>query len=416
MAESNIEKRLNELKSSFTKISDIKNEDITIFSILEVKMIKLKENYAELINNNKHTLFIFGLDSFRFQSKLIDIEYNDMKRLFLSITNRMYCEYFKLFKIVLDYVREITVDKKLLDFISTNDNFPIYKDLEPFKHYDFEIIQNIHESLITLLTSLNDILMNKEHDTKLYQNKNDIGFNIDNFVNTLNFNNIMMREKIILFISYMEFFHKLHRKFLKRFTTKLQLMNSQISHDIKFEDNEASNKTKNKDMLESLVDDEIENGIMKALKESINDNITESDLQSSASKSLDKGYDDAFVAIECRDDDGLNNVKIEINDIVADVVEQIVNENVSVLRVDDEDKKEDIIATPDEVENLEESLKPTEILTTLINDDDISIVSMESMNESNISVVSTEKTEEPVPVQEKKKRVYKPRKKKNDNN
>ena len=44
-----------------------------------------------------------------------------------------------------------------------------------------------------------------------------------------------MREKMVLFITYMEFFHKLHNKYLKRFTTKLRLMTNQINNDIKFD-------------------------------------------------------------------------------------------------------------------------------------------------------------------------------------
>ena len=142
--ENNIERRLNELKISFTKIIDTKNEDLNTFAVLELRMNKLKEMYAEFVNNNKNNLFVFGLDSFRFQGKLIDIEYNDMKRLFLAITNRMYCEYFKLFKIIIEYTKDSIDDKKLIDFIKVNDNYPIYKDLEPFKQYDFEIIQNLH--------------------------------------------------------------------------------------------------------------------------------------------------------------------------------------------------------------------------------------------------------------------------------
>jgi len=279
--ENSIEKRLNELKMSFTKIADTKNEDLRTFSILEIRMNKLKEIYAEFVNNNRNNLFVFGLDSFRFQAKLIDIEYSDMKRLFLAITNRMYCEYFKLFKIIIDYIKENCDNKKLQDFINVNDNYPIYKDLEPFKQYDFEIIQNLHELLISLLSSLNNILINKEYDLKLYQSKNNIGLNIDNFVNTFNFNNIMMREKIILFITYLEFFHKLHNKYFKRFTTKLQLMYSQITHDIKFDDNEESKKTKNMDMLHNLQDEEVGSKILKELRASINDN-TESDTGSNS--------------------------------------------------------------------------------------------------------------------------------------
>jgi hypothetical protein len=63
----------------------------------------LKVFYSEFIKDSKNAMFIFGLDSFHFQSKLIDIEYDEMKRMFLVINNRMYCEYFKLHKIIVEY-------------------------------------------------------------------------------------------------------------------------------------------------------------------------------------------------------------------------------------------------------------------------------------------------------------------------
>jgi len=194
-----------------------------------------------------------------------------MHRLFLAITNRMYCEYFKLFNIVVKYIKENISDKQIIDFINANNNYPVYKDLEPFKKYDFETIQNIHEILITLLNSLNGVLVNKDHDLKIYQSKNNIGLNIDNFVNTFNYNNVVMKEKIMLYISYIDFFHKLHHKYLMRFTTKLQLMYSQITHDIKFDDSDRDNKTKNKNILNNLEGDNIDNKIMKELMNSIND-------------------------------------------------------------------------------------------------------------------------------------------------
>jgi hypothetical protein len=267
-----MEGQINNLKSEFTKILDSIQRVVSAFEKLDVKIANITDYYVDLIEKNRDKMYVFSLDSFRFQAKLIDIEYSDMKRLFLAITNRMYCEYFKLFKIIIEYIKENCDDKKLQDFIKVNNNYPIYKDLEPFKQYEFEIIQNLHELLISLLSSLNNILINKEYDLKLYQSKNNIGLNIDNFVNTFNFNNIMMREKIILFITYLEFFHKLHNKYFKRFTTKLQLMYSQITHDIKFDDNEQSKKTKNIDMLHNLKDEEVGSKILKELRASINDN------------------------------------------------------------------------------------------------------------------------------------------------
>jgi hypothetical protein len=265
-----MDKRINDLKIDFTKVVDLKNENIKMFDTLDIKIKNLKSIYSEFIKNNKQHLFIFGLDSFHFQGKLIDIEYDDMKRLYYAITNRIYCEYFKLYKIVVDYITDTVYDdKKMLDLIKVDNNYPIYKDLEPFKHYDFEIIQSVHETIIGLLLAIYNYLLHKEHDLKLHQEKNATGLNIDNFIQTFNYNNLVLKEKLTLFVAYVEFFHKLHTKYFKRFTTKMQLFISQINHDIKFEDSAELNKTKRKSMMDTFANDNLDKNILKDLQNSI---------------------------------------------------------------------------------------------------------------------------------------------------
>jgi len=265
-----MDKRINDLKIDFTKVVDLKNENIKMFDTLDIKIKNLKSIYSEFIKNNKQHLFIFVLDSFHFQVKLIDIEYDDMKRLYYAITNRIYCEYFKLYKIVVDYITDTVYDdKKMLDLIKVDNNYPIYKDLEPFKHYDFEIIQSVHETIIGLLLAIYNYLLHKEHDLKLHQEKNATGLNIDNFIQTFNYNNLVLKEKLTLFVAYVEFFHKLHTKYFKRFTTKMQLFISQINHDIKFEDSAELNKTKRKSMMDTFANDNLDKNILKDLQNSI---------------------------------------------------------------------------------------------------------------------------------------------------
>ena len=197
--------RLNNLKQDFTKIVDIKNENVKTFVTLSEKIKKLKEFYADFIKNNKQNLFMFGLDSFHFQGKLIDIEYDDMHRLFDAIINRMYCEYYKLCKIIIEYIHKNISEKKVLELTTMNSNFPVYKDLEPFKKYDFDHIQNLHENILVLLQAVYGYLLNKEHELKIHQMKNNIGLNIDNFVYTFQYNNIVIREKLSLYITYIGF-------------------------------------------------------------------------------------------------------------------------------------------------------------------------------------------------------------------
>lgn len=230
-----MELQLSKLKSNFANIKYIRNNTKNIFDILELKINKLKNTHAELIKNNKTQVFVFGLDSFHFQSKLIDIEYDEMKRLFLAINNRMYCEYFKLYKLIVDYILENISDKKITEIIKLN-NFPIYKDLEPFKEYKFEFIMDIHENIILIISGIIGNIGKKEIELQNYKSKKELGLSLDNFVNSFNFDIIMMKEKVKLFLMYIDFFHKLHTKYLKRFSNKIQLMYTNIINDINFDD------------------------------------------------------------------------------------------------------------------------------------------------------------------------------------
>jgi len=256
-----MEDRFIKLKSDFNNVITIRNTVKNVFDILQKRIDKLKLIYREIIKDNKTEMFIFGLDSLYFQSKLIDIEYDDMKRLFLAINNRMYCEYFKLYKLIVEYILKNVNDKKIVEIIKVN-NFPVYKDLEPFKEYNFEIILDIHDNIINLLSSLNSYLTNKEIELKNYKQKKDIGLNIDNFITSFNFNNIVIKEKITLFITYIEFFNKLHTKYLKRFSNKIRLMYTHVSNDINFDESVELNNHKNKEIINEFKGNNMNNDIL----------------------------------------------------------------------------------------------------------------------------------------------------------
>jgi len=234
-----MENKLLSLKENFNKIMDIRSNIEEIFEVLHMKMVKLQKMHGDFMTVCKTQLFVFGLDSFHFQNKIIDIEYEDMMRYFLAINNRMYCEYFKLYRIVVDYIHKNTKDTKMLEVAKLN-KFPPYKDLEPFKEYKMSVLMELHESLIALLSSMISYVHNKEHELGIHESKLNIGINIDNFVSTFNYTISIMREKISLFIKYMEFFHVLHTKYLQRFSNKIQLMYTHINNDIHLDGNLSS--------------------------------------------------------------------------------------------------------------------------------------------------------------------------------
>jgi len=229
--------RINELKKEFTFIVIIKNDIKELFNTLLIRVKKLKDVYGEIMKSNRSNNFIFGLDSFKFQSKLMDVEYEDLIRMYKMISNKMYCEYYKLYKIIVQYVETSVKDTKLLYLIKSND-FPIYKDLEPYRDYDFAIIQNIHETILTILLGIFDLVLNNKEELKLLKNKKDFGLSIDNFINSYQYNIDIIIQQIKLYCDYITFFHKTHLKYLKRIHTKLQTFFTQINNDIRFEDSD----------------------------------------------------------------------------------------------------------------------------------------------------------------------------------
>ena len=246
--------KLNKVKLNFNKIKDIRVAVVNIFTTLEVKITKLKSLTNDFIKHNQETLFVFGLDSFMFQSKMIDYEYADMQKYFLALNNRIYCEYYKLYKIVSEYIEQNNgiSQNKTFEMIKANSKFPIYKDLEPYKQYNFEAIEDIHKTIIALLNIINDYIMLKDAELESFKLKQYSGFNINNFVNTFDYNVIMVRQKLTLFISYLEFFHNIHTKHFKRFSKKMKLMDDYINDDIQFD--ESPRRKMSKDFEDSSSD------------------------------------------------------------------------------------------------------------------------------------------------------------------
>jgi len=345
-----MESRIVKLKSDFNNIITIRNNVKNIFDILLIKIGKLKLLYSEFIKDRKNGMFVFGLDSFYFQSKMIDIEYEDMKRQFLAINNRMYCEYFKLHKIITEYIGKNITDRKITDNVKEN-NYPIYKDLEPFKEYKIEIISDIHENILSMLSALISTLNNRENELEIHKTKQSIGLNIDNFITTFSFQINVLREKIVMFITYIEFFHKMHTKYLKRFNTKIQLMHTHIINDIKLEESVGMTSEKKEELLNEF---DLSGDLLKSLKKTIN----------SEASSVNG------------DDENEEIIKSKSNSI--DIIE---NGNIVLIKAE-------------QPINLDDNDSASEL--------------SEAVSETVIKAV--ELIEEPLP-QEKKKRTYKPRKK-----
>jgi len=420
-----MESQLLNLKNDFNKLINIRKNVRNIFEIVQLRINKLKLLYSEFIQNNKNQVFVFGLDSFHFQRKLIDIEYDDIKRLFNAICNRMYCEYFKLNKIIIEYMLNSIQDKKIIEIIKIN-NYPSYNDLEPFKEYKFETLMDIHENILKMITILISELNNKDNELSIYKSNQHIGLSIDNFVTTYNFNNNVMRERIIMFITYIEFFHKLHTKYLNRFSKKINLFYTDINNDIKFDESIESNKSNNNGTIinqHNLSDSDNESNNSDKLSSRKNSNIDsnsifESIINKKDSKNNKLNLNDLIKVDKCISDEEIDELFLNI-DCSSDSIINKKNE-VEVITIPLSQEIIGLIESNDNPENIELKIEPKEEIQIEIKQE----TSLEEKKEYNDEITdepnisetvdsnNTTDTENDSGPQTKNKRTYKPRKKK----
>lgn len=228
-----------ELKDEFNDIKNLRESIIYLLDSLNIKINTLKNIYQELLEKNKSQSF--GLDSLHFQTKVINLECDHKDLLFKIVDNRIYGDYYKLYQNIVNYVIKNIEDKKILQLCENSKNYKVYKDLDLEREYEFNDTTEIHKDIIQIIECLQNELLIRERDLKMDDKKRKSGLNIDNLINSYNYNNNLLKQQIELYIEYIKVFHKFHIKYLHRFNLKAKLFYGQINSDIKLESNSEIN-------------------------------------------------------------------------------------------------------------------------------------------------------------------------------
>ena len=229
---------MNTTAHDFDTIKDMRLEINVIFIDNDNKIKNLNAIHLDLVKTHVDTTYRFGLDSFHFQNRLIQIENENMKHIFSYIDNRIYCEYYKLYRIIYDYITNELNDRLYADkLLSLHKKFPIYKDLEPTKVYDFTITNEISNSINQTINDLYDYLVTKKQSLESEKKQSDMGINIHSLINEHGYKIVLLEEKLNSFVRYLNTFHSHHTKYLTRLISKLTLMNDIVNEDIQLKQN-----------------------------------------------------------------------------------------------------------------------------------------------------------------------------------
>ena len=222
--------QIDKLKTNFNNLIIVQREIAKVKITLADTLNKLKAVYNDLIKTNTKKIFLFCLDSFYFQYKTFVLEMEHIDKTRALVNNRMYCDYYKLYNIICNYVKENRTELSLSELELKT--YPVYKDLDPFQEYKIDDIRALHDNILYIIDTLYVQTESKKDDIVSYNDKRHIGFSISNFLNTLEYENRLLKEQISLYVNYVSFFHISQKKQLNRLLVKIQDFNKEVEDNI----------------------------------------------------------------------------------------------------------------------------------------------------------------------------------------
>lgn len=230
------------IEKKFTELASQRKNMDGYLEIGQKLVKKIEYIYSSIGKNTEDDLLILTLDTLRFQIRHFEHECEQLKHMYHLVSNRIYGDYYKLYKYVYEFYKHRFSDILLIDSHDMDvDIFPVYQDLLPMHQYKFTDVEKLHGSVIHVITMLCTNLKNKDLELEELHAKKNKGLHLHGFVSTYTFNTTILREKTTLFLNYLEYICDQHIKYLSRLcnTTCVTLKN--VKTDIDFQNLEEKN-------------------------------------------------------------------------------------------------------------------------------------------------------------------------------
>jgi carbon monoxide dehydrogenase subunit G len=208
----------------FSKIRVKRSEIQDLFVKLEEMKGTIQGHYTTLLSKNETSQF-FGLDSFRFQVKLMENETKHLKEQMVLIENRLYCDYYKLYVRVLEYLSDT------FHFEIPKNPYPLYKDLDPLKVYEFEHTSALfHENVAALQKAYDTLEIELKKGTE-DERLNRTGIHIGNYVHNRKFKDTIIQTNLGLYEQYLNTYFNYHMTFLTNLMERLDVFLKQFTRE-----------------------------------------------------------------------------------------------------------------------------------------------------------------------------------------
>tara|TARA_Y200000002_G_scaffold314345_1_gene272061 strand:+ start:4526 stop:5389 length:864 start_codon:yes stop_codon:yes gene_type:complete len=266
--------KIEKLENNFKNILSLDRKIESEKGKLKEKLVHLKDTHGKMSKSNSKQIFLFCLDSFFFQYKLFSMEHDNLSKFSLLIKNRIYCDYYKLYKLILKYLKD---HEEELQIHISHSLVPSYKDLEPYFDYGIENITLVHENMLDCIKKMFQNVIEKENTIEDYTTKKKAGYSISNFVNTMSHENNILKAQIDLYLNYISFFHISQKRQIKRLFQKFDEFDTEIVGNI---------STEKAFSFESLHEDELTEEEIELVQDVIPGHEIESETETSVANEL----------------------------------------------------------------------------------------------------------------------------------
>ena len=217
------------LSSEFDEIIEKRKNIKEKYKMLEGKLTTMKAKYSSLIQNNQKKMFIYCLDSFFFQYKILLLELEHYEQVIKSVSNRMYGDYYKLFMVIVEKCKENTFE---IEGLNNMENIPSYKDVDANVEYKIDDLLKLHSNILAVLKQLTTYYEKRDSELKSQDESSDIGFSITSFLDTLGYENRLIYEQINLYNSYLQFYHSSQNGYLDKTLAKMETFAGDIDKEV----------------------------------------------------------------------------------------------------------------------------------------------------------------------------------------
>ena len=220
-----------DISKKFDSVLHLRQEIDSVLEVLDNRLSVLRSMYSTMVkkfgNNEVYTL---GMDSFHFQSALIESDCAHLKKVYRDIDNRVYGEYYKLYGMILAYIGKDLKNQRLLTKLSKD--FPPYKTLAAGTTYDISVTTEIHSLIAESILELEALIVTKETELDNDRKQNQLGINIDSLVHMHSFANMLVKARTNMFREHLEAFFAHHTRYYNRLLTRAKLHMGIVTEDI----------------------------------------------------------------------------------------------------------------------------------------------------------------------------------------